>query len=57
MTLAWTRYLAAKDHAVIRQRGSAWLKRRRQLLTVEDVKLFQGLRDLRVQPLRKTGMR
>jgi hypothetical protein len=37
----------AREAAAIRQRGSAWLKRRRQVLTVDDVELLMALRQLR----------
>jgi hypothetical protein len=37
----------AREAAAYRQRGSAWLKRRRQVLTVDDVELLMALRQLR----------
>jgi hypothetical protein len=37
----------AREAAAIRQRGSAWLKRRRQVLTVDDAEVLIALRQLR----------
>jgi hypothetical protein len=37
----------AREAAAIRQRGSALLKRRRQVLTVDDAELLIALRQLR----------
>lgn len=40
---------AERDAVAARIRASAWLRRRRQLLTVEDAKVLMALRALRCE--------